>query len=183
MTSSMQVTWLLMAASGGPGDVLEHFGINGPKILVQGIVFIILVVSLNKFAFKPVLAILEGRRKQIEQSIANADRIRKELDEAERSRKEIMAKANEEATRFIDEARKTADAVGSKKIQEAISQAEAVLRKAEESAALERERIMAELRKEIGTLVVATTTKVVGKVLNDQDQARLRQESVEHLKS
>lgn len=174
---------MLLAASGSPLEVLDQFGINGPKLIVQGIVFTILVVCLSKFAFKPILKVLEARRLQIEESVANTERIRKELDEAELHRKQMMTKANEEATRLIDEARKTADAVGSKKIQEAITAAEAVLRKADESAALEREKIMAELRKEIGALVVATTTKVVGKVLTEQDQTRLRQESVEHLKS
>jgi F-type H+-transporting ATPase subunit b len=180
--------YLILAAAEAHGaaaetGLAEQFGLNLPKFLAQLITFFILFWVLNKFAFKPVLETLEKRRQMIADSVANAERIRKELEEAEKTRAELIKKANVQANALLQEARVAADKVGGQKVQEAVAQAEALLRKAEDAAARDRERIMGELKQEMGKLVVATTAKVVGKTLTPDDQARLEKEALDSLKS
>ncbi len=156
----------------------EQFGFDLPKLIGQLLIFGVLFYVLQRFAFKPVLTLLDERKRLIEESVANAERIRQELEAAEKNRAEMMLKAATEGGRLIEEAKKNADVIGAKKIQEAVQEAENLIRKAEEAAALDRERMMGELKQELGRLVVATTSHVVGKVLTPEDQERLQKETI-----
>ena len=172
---------ILAAASGGASDILREtadtFGWNWKLFLAQVISFCIVAFLLRLFAYKPILAVLEDRRRKIEEGQLNAEKIRKELAEAEKRYQEIVAKANGDAQKMIDEARNSAAHLSERKQQEAIAAAEQIVAKAKEAAALEHERQMQALKRELGHLVVETTAKVTGKVLNADDQKRLQEEA------
>src|SRR6185295_1938436 len=99
-------------------DLLNTFGLEWPKFLAQLILFIIVYFVLKKFAFGPIIAMLEDRRKRIEEGQLNAQRIKQQLAEAEQRHAEILQKANAEAQKLIDQARKNASHVADKKMQE-----------------------------------------------------------------
>jgi len=164
-------------------ELLNTFGIEWPKFLAQLILFIIVYFVLKKFAFGPIIAMLEERRRRIEEGQLNAQKIKQQLAEAEKRHGEILAKANAEAQRMIDEARQSAAHVADRKMQEAVVAAEQTIAKAQEAAALEYERSMNALKRELGRLVVETTAKVTGKVLNPEDQRRLQEEAARQLAS
>src|SRR5205809_3011811 len=172
---------IIAAATGGVSDILrdtaDTFGWNWKLFLSQVISFCIVAFLLRRFAYKPILAVLEDRRRKIEEGQLNAEKIRKELAEAEKRYQEIVAKANADAQRMIDEARESSAHVAERKQQEAIAAAEQILAKAKEAAALEHERQMQTLKRELGRLVVDTTAKVTGKVLTPEDQKRLQEEA------
>jgi len=172
---------IIAAATGGVTDILREtadtFGWNWKLFLSQVISFCIVAFLLRRFAYKPILAVLEDRRRKIEEGQLNAEKIRKELAEAEKRYQEIVAKANADAQRMIDEARESSAHVAERKQQEAIAAAEQILAKAKEAAALEHERQMQILKRELGRLVVDTTAKVTGKVLTPEDQKRLQEEA------
>src|SRR5881396_1034637 len=171
----------IAAATGGVTDILREtadtFGWNWKLFLSQVISFCIVAFLLRRFAYKPILAVLEDRRRKIEEGQLNAEKIRKELAEAEKRYQEIIAKANADAQRMIDEARESAAHVSERKQQEAITSAEQIVSKAKEAAALEHERQMQALKRELGRLVIDTTAKVTGKVLTAEDQKRLQEEA------
>ena len=159
-------------------DTADMFGWNWKLFLSQVISFCIVAFLLRRFAYKPILAILEERRRKIEEGQLNAEKIRKELAEAEKRYQEIVSKANADAQKMIDEARASAAHLSERKQQEAITAAEQIVAKAKEAAALEHERQMQALKRELGHLVVETTAKVTGKVLTPDDQKRLQEEAV-----
>jgi F-type H+-transporting ATPase subunit b len=128
-------------------------------------------------AYKPILAVLAERRRKIEEGELNAEKIKKELAEAEKRYQEIVAKGNADAQRMIDEARESASHLSERKQQEAITAAEQIIAKAREASAIEHERTMESLKRELGRLVVDTTAKVAGKVLTPEDQRRLQEEA------
>src|ERR1044072_2638064 len=173
---------IIAASSGGVTDILretaETFGWNWKLFLSQVISFCIVAFWLRRFAYKPILAVLEERRRKIEEGQLNAEKIRKELAEAEKRYKEIVDKANVDAQRMIDEARQSAAHLSERKQQEAITAAEQIVTKAKEAAGLEHERQMQALKRELGRLVIETTEKVTGKVLTPDDQKRLQEEAV-----
>jgi F-type H+-transporting ATPase subunit b len=176
---------MIAAASGGFGEMLrdtaETFGWNPWLFFSQVISFAIVAFLLRRFAYKPILAVLEERRRKIEEGQLNAEKIKKELAEAEKRYQEILAKANADAQKMIDEARQSSAHFARRKEQEAIVAAEQILAKAREASMLEHERTMAELKREIGHLVVETTAKVTGKVLTSEDQRRLQEEAARNL--
>lgn len=158
-------------------QILSDFGVEWPKFLSQLILFIIVYVVLSKFAFPPIIAMLEERRKRIEEAQKNAAEIKKQLAEAEKRYEEVLQKANNDAQKMIEEARESSAALSEKKQQEAISQAEQIVAKAQELTRREHEKMLADLKGEVGRLVVETTAKVTGKILTPEDQRRLSEET------
>jgi F-type H+-transporting ATPase subunit b len=180
------MTFLLpLAAEGGIVDNLIEsgkeigrvFGVDAWTLFSQIISFCIVAFLLQKFAYKPILNVLEERRKKIAEGLANAEKIKLQLAESEARVQEILTKANADAQRMIDEARASAQAVADKRTQQAISEAEQIIAKAREATGIEREKILTELKREVGRLVIDTTARVTGKVLTQTDQKRINEEA------
>ncbi|MDP9004832.1 MAG: F0F1 ATP synthase subunit B [Verrucomicrobiota bacterium] len=161
----------------------ETFGFDTKIFLSQVVSFIIVALVLRQFAYKPILKVLEERRQRIAEGLLNAERIKQQLAEAEQRHGEILAKANAQAQKMIDDARDSAARAGEIKQQEAVVAAEQIVAKAREASAIEHERTMAELKRELGRLVVDTTAKVTGKVLTSEDQKRLQEEAARQVAS
>lgn len=158
-------------------DTGETFGFNLWMFLSQVVSFTIVALLLRQFAYKPILGVLEERRQRIAEGLLNAEKIKTQLSEAEQRYAEILSNANAAAQKMIDEARESAALVGERKQQEAVAAAEQIVAKAREASAIEHERTMAQLKRELGRLVVDTTAKVTGKVLTSDDQRRLQEEA------
>jgi F-type H+-transporting ATPase subunit b len=179
----------LLAAEGGIVDSLrdsavrtgETFGWNAWLFFSQIVSFCIVAFLLQKFAYKPVLTVLEARRQKIAEGLANADKIKQQLAESEIRFQEILAKANAEGQKLIDDARAAAKSVGDRETQRAISEAEGIIAKAREATKAEREAELASLKKEIARLVIDTTSKVTGKVLTGDDQRRISEEATREI--
>ncbi|MCX7868728.1 MAG: F0F1 ATP synthase subunit B [Terrimicrobiaceae bacterium] len=162
-------------------NLFQTFGVNWQKFGAQVILFGLVYWILNRFAFGPILAMLNERRRRIEEGQQNAEKIKRQLAEAELRYQEILRKANEDAGRLLEEARASSDAHTRKATQQAIHEAEAILERAREAIGQERAKMVAEVRKEMAGLVVATTAKVAGKVLTAEDQNRLAEETARQL--
>jgi F-type H+-transporting ATPase subunit b len=159
----------------------EQFGVDWPHFLAQLITFLIVLGVLKRFAYKPLLDMLEERKRRIAESMAQAEQVKQELARAQEAREKILADANKQAQQLIDEARAAAARQGDQRLQQAIAQAEQLIAKAREATDLDRQRMMTELRREIGRLVIDTTAKVTGKVLTIEDQQRLAEETAKQM--
>jgi len=157
------------------------FGVDGPHLIAQIISFCIVAFLLQRFAYKPVVAMLEERRRRIEEGLANADKIKQELASAQVKAQEILTQANTQANKAIEDARAAASKVQESETQKAIAAAEQIIAKAREAAAADHARMLAELKREVGRLVVQTTATVTGKVLTTDDQKRLADETAKQL--
>src|SRR5712692_7428660 len=124
----MTVTIAAGAAAAGFAEMLrdtaDTFGWKWELFLSQVISFCIVAILLRRFAYKPILAVLEDRRRKIEEGQLNAEKIRKELAEAEKRYQEIIAKANADAQRMIDEARESASNLSERNLFNATAAAE-----------------------------------------------------------
>lgn len=166
------------AEGGVVGEIFRTFQIDWPHFISQVVSFLIVAILLKKFAFGPIQAMLEQRRTRIAEGEEKLKRIEKQLADSEATTAAAIAKANEEAQRLIEEAKQGAAALSEQKAQEAIAQAQQILSKAEAAAKAERELISAEIKREFGRLVAATTAQVTGKVLTDDDQRRINDEAL-----
>jgi len=158
-------------------DTAQQFGVNWPHFLAQCLSFSLVVFLLHRFAYKPILQVLEERRQRIQEGLENAERIKAELAKTEAARQEALNAANQQANRLIEEARVAAAKVLEQETQKAIATANQIVAKAREASEAELARMKVELRKEIGRLVVETTAKVTGKVLTVDDHQRLAEET------
>ena len=173
----LSVAQAQLVDSGRPERIVTTFGVDWPHLLAQVASFCIVCFILYRFAYRPVLKMLEVRRQQIALGLANAEQITAELARTEAQRHEVMAQANAEATKFIDEARAAGARVLERETQKAIVAANQITITAREAAVREHDRMLAELKREVGRLVMLATTAVIGKILTSEDQRRLAEET------
>src|SRR5436190_3329096 len=159
------------------GDDLGKLGVDWPHFIAQIISFLVVAGLLYKFAYKPILKVLEERRQRIADSLANAEKIKAELARTEAARQEVLNQTNLQANKLIEEARAAAARVQEQETRKAIAAAEQIVARAREAAAQDHARMLAELKREVGRLVVETAAKVTGKILTVEDQRRLAEEA------
>jgi F-type H+-transporting ATPase subunit b len=178
------LVFLAAADSGGQVEqIAKTFGVDWPHLIAQMISFGIVCLILQRYAYKPVLKTLELRRQQIAESVANTEKIKAELAQTEVHRQEMMSQAGVQANKVIEEARSAAGRVGEQETQKAIAAAEQIIAKAREAADQDYARMLADLKRDVGRLVVQTTSVVAGKVLTAEDQRRLEDETTKQLAS
>ena len=162
-------------------EIARTFGVDWVHLGAQIVSFGIVCAVLYLAAYKPILRMLEARRQQIASGLANAEKIKAQLARIEVERQEILTKAGAEGKQLIDEARQAAARVEAAETQKAIASAEQIIVRAREAAEREHAQMRADLKREIGRLVVQTTASVTGKVLTTDDQRRLAEETARSL--
>jgi len=114
--------------------MLSNFGIDPILIVAQIVNFLIVLYILKRFLYKPVMELLKKRQESIEQGLKQAEKTKVLMDEAVDKEKEILKKAQIEASALLDDAR---------------SQREKFLQDAKEAAQLKEHRILEEAKKQI----------------------------------
>src|ERR1051326_8407161 len=162
-------------------DFFRRFGIDWARFIATTVNFCIVLWVLHGFAYKPIIAMLDERKKRIAEGMANADKIKAELAATQEQRARALGEANAQAQKLIDEARKAAEQIKERTVAEARQAAEAEVRGGQQQIAVERDRMLTEARRDIVALVIGTTAKVTGKVLTPDDQRRLTEETTREL--
>lgn len=170
------MTTTFLAASAA-ADIADQFGLELPKLIAQVLIFLVVFYVLKTKAYGPILAMLEQRRQRIADGESKLEKIARDLAEAEKNAQSIVDKANEDANRLVKEAGDSAKSLAEKRQQEAILEATQILAKAREAAQQEHEQLMSQLKSQFGRMVSEATSRVTGKVLNTDDQARINQET------
>jgi F-type H+-transporting ATPase subunit b len=160
---------------------MDKLGIDWRILIAQTISFSVVFFVLWKFAYGPIFAMLEARKQKIAEALANAEKIQGDVARTETERQKILADAGDKANKLIDDARQAAARVRETETQKAIAAAEQIVTKAREAAAQERAQMLASLKREVGRLVVQTTSTVTGKILTADDQKRLAEETEKQL--
>ena len=175
---------LAVAAEAVPGSanplesIIRTFKVEWWLLGAQIVNIVIVLLVLKKFAFGPILAMLEERSKRIVAGEEKIKLIERQLADSVKTTAAAMSKANDEAIRMVTEAKQGAASFTEQKAQEAIASAQQILAKAEAAAKADRDQLVAELKREFGRLVAATTSQVTGKVLNAEDQRRINEDAL-----
>ena len=159
------------------GQIARTFGVDWIHLGAQIISFCILCAVLHRFAYRPVLGMLDKRRQLIAQGLADAEKSKAELASTEAKCQDLIVQANVRIQRMIEDAQTAAARVQERETQKALVAAGQIMVKAREEALQEHARMLEELKREVGRLVVQTTAKVTGKILTPQDEQRLADET------
>ena len=160
------------------GEIISKLGISPASLVAQILIFGLVYLILKKYAFGPVGQLLEERHRRIAEGEDNLKQIKENLSSSESKSAELLQKANADADRLVKEARDAAAALAESERQRAVSEAADIINKAREASELERSRIMGELKRDFGRLVLDATARVSGKILTPEDQSRLNQEAL-----
>ena len=166
----------------GPIETIaRQFGVDWWKLISNAISFSVLCFVLHKFAYQPILQVLEERRNKIAQGLKDAEEQKKQLADAQQQSADIISNANAAAGKMIDEARAAAKTLQERESQRAVIEAEQIITKAREATTRDHAKMLAELKREVARLVINTTSKVSGKVLDADDHKRLSDEAAKEL--
>src|SRR4030066_2412588 len=119
-------------------ELLTKLGIDWKLLIAQIVNFLVLLFILWKFAYGPILAMLEKRQKKIEKGLKDAEAAGKKLEESEERQKEILKKARTEAKEIVEKAHTQAEKSKSEIAVEAKWQAEKMVRDAQAESGGER---------------------------------------------
>lgn len=155
----------------------NQFGLAAPNLIAQVIIFLVVYTILKKYAFAPIIGMLEQRRQRIADGEAKLEKITKDAAEAAKNAQAVLDKAEADAARLVKEADEAAKALAASKEQEAVASANSIVAKAREAAELEKQQLMSQLKREFGRMVADATSRVTGKVLSNDDQSRINQET------
>lgn len=162
---------------------MEALGINLGLLIVQIIAFIIVFLTLNAWVYKPMLDMMETRKKKIAQGLEDARVAAEARADAEKQAAKILAEAQAEAGRTVREATERA-IVATKDVKAAAESAAAQAREsAIAEAELERNRILGDLRGQVAALAIAAANKLVGEALDEKKQRALLDEFFSGVKS
>lgn len=142
-------------------ELIEKLGIDWRLLIAQIINFLVLFFVLTKFAFRPLIKMLDERSRRIEQSLEEAEKIKKMHLEATAQKEAIILEARHSAKDIISESKKQAEEVHQKLTTEAQNEVAKMLESGRLSLAAMKEKMSQELQKEVGDLVVEATRKVM----------------------
>src|SRR5690348_1278902 len=116
--------------TGRAGDIARTFGVDWPHLLAQTVSFCIVCFLLYRFAYRPVLTMLEQRREKIAEGLACAEKSKVQLEEAQQQREEILRQAHVEGEKHIAEARAAGQKILQRETQRASAAADQILAQA-----------------------------------------------------
>ena len=135
-------------------ELLSKLGIDWKFLIAQIVNFLVLLFILYKFAYGPIVAMLEKRQKKIEKGLKDADEAHKKLAESEEKQKEILKHARLEAKDIVEKAHRKAEKSKAEIAVEAKVQAEKIMRAPKPKSSRRKQKTIAEIKSEIGGLVM-----------------------------
>ncbi len=157
-------------------------GINLPLLLAFVINFIILLLLLGKFLYKPVLKTLDERAQKVRESMEWAEATRRDYEQAKEEVQRQIEKGRQEAQAIIAQALQRGEGVKDEAKKEAAEQAKAIVEKARVELEMERDNMVADLRREFVSLLILASEKVIRQSLDKEKQSKLIEETLEEIR-
>jgi len=152
---------------------MEALGINLGYLLVQIYNFLIILVVLRAWVYKPILTLLDQRKRRIAQGLEDARVAAEARANAEAEAQKILAGAQQQANARVAEATQRAEKAGADVKVAAEKEAAEIIQKAREEAELERNRVLGDLRGQVAALAIAAAQKLIGETLDKERQHAL----------
>lgn len=150
---------------------MEKLGIEPTQLLAQVINFLILFVLLSRFLYKPILKVLDARKKAAEESLASSQKIKDELGKLEEDKNKILKKVQEEGFKVLEEEKRSAHKKSEEILKRADEEAQKILEKAESRIKAKEEEMMAAVKKRS----VELGADIARKILSDLDEETRKQ--------
>lgn len=164
-------------AARGPLDV-------EPGLMIWTVVvFVALLLILRKFAWPALLGAVEARERALEEQLAEAERSRAEAARLLAQHEKLIAEGRASAHALLAEAREAAEKERALAMEKTRQEQEELLERARRDIAAERDRAVAELRREAVDLSLAAASKLMGERLNTDNDRRIVQEYLSSLEA
>jgi F-type H+-transporting ATPase subunit b len=147
---------------------MSGLGINAPTLIAQIVAFIILLLVMYFFAYKPVLKMLDERSRKIKDSMEEVQKVKDQAAQTEEEFKKKIEAASKEGQEVIARAMRTGEDARQRAQLEAKQEAQGLVEKARVEIERERNETIGELRQEFADLTIVAAEKVIGKSLDKE---------------
>jgi F-type H+-transporting ATPase subunit b len=141
--------------------IIEAFHLDIKLLMAQIINFTIVLAVLYKFAYQPLLKVMNERTGKIEKGLEDAKKSQEQLEKAEKIRKEKIIEAKKEAKQILEKMQTLAENNKEKTVQKAQEEAQEIIEKAKKTIEAEKEKMIKEVRQEIGELTGLALEKIL----------------------
>ena len=162
---------------------MEQLGIEPSLLLAQIVNFSIIVFLLAKLLYKPVLEMMEKRRKEIERGLALTEKMKQEEEKLQQKKEKMTQEARREVRAILEEAKKQAKDEEKEIIAQAHQEAEAIILKGKEEVARTEKAMEGNLRAKSVDIAVAMTKRLLSAILSAPEQHKLIQKHLKELES
>lgn len=162
---------------------MKELGIDPKLLLAQLINFAILVFVLKKFLYKPVIAMLEKRKKEIDEGLKLSEKMKDEEEKLEDKHRKVIETARKEAKEIVEEAKKQAKGQTKEIIERAHKEAADIIEKAKEQVIISRKGSEKELREEAVNMAVAMIKRVVPISLSVEEHRKILAKQIKDLET
>ena len=153
--------------------MLETLGIHFPSLAIYLVNFLMLLVLLRLFAYKPILRLMDQRAERIRESLEAADRAREDAASSQAAIQEQITEARREGQRRMDQTREAADRFRTEEMDKARQEAEAFVERAKSDIQRERDTALQEVRASFGDLAITAAERVIRRTLDRQAHEEL----------
>ena len=136
---------------------------------------------LKRYAFGPIQGLIDERRERVRQSIEDAENARKEARALLEEHRALIAQARGQGEEILAEARRVADSLRQRVKDETEADRQRRLEETKRQIEAETQRALEQIRAEVAELTLVATSKVTGKVLDDDDHRRLIEDAIKDL--
>ena len=162
-------------------EVLKILNPMSSTVFWSIIVFIILIVVLWRFVFKPVNKMIVKRQEEIQESVSIADKQKEEAQKYLEVQKQALDDAKKEARQILEDGKNAARKIKEEIEDKAHSKSKAMLDSATAEIKAERDRSVAEVKNKMVDIAMAATEKIIAKSLSEEEHKRLIEESLQEV--
>lgn len=156
-------------------EFFNAFGVSWKSLIAQFVNFAILMFILHRFAYKPLLKFMQDRTSAIAQGVQNAKEAKHALEQSKEQSGEVLANAHREAIAIVEQARKAAELQAVQIVAQAKEEVAAVVAQGKQALQVERRSMIEQVKKDVIDMVVSSTEKILGGVVDEKmDQSWLK---------
>tara|TARA_B100001094_G_scaffold92285_2_gene88197 strand:+ start:1655 stop:2230 length:576 start_codon:yes stop_codon:yes gene_type:complete len=175
-------TFLLAGGDGGGSWINDWLMPNTGLTLWTIATFLVLLFVLKWKAWGPLMDALDARSKQIEESLSKAEKVTAEAEEQAAKNEEILQAARKEAQNIVAQAREAGDKLKHKMETDGKEQYDGMLEKAKEQIDMEKQKALNEIKITVVDIALKASEKVIKRNLNDEDNKKIVEDTVEEFK-
>lgn len=154
-------------------ELIQKLGIDWRLLLANGTTFFIVLWLLKKYAYKPLMKVIEDRQKMAAETLAKSKQVGDELQAVQRQEQEVIGQAKAEALKILQEAKVDSDKTRQRMLATAEEEAAKVMVQTKEALAREKASMIADAKGELAEMVVSATNTVIQEQLDADLQRKL----------
>ena len=133
------------------------------------VAFVIVLLLLKKFPWKPIIKSLNERESNIANSIATAERVKQEMAQMQSENEALLARAREERGQLLKEARDTKDKIINEAKEQAKVEANKIIAEAQVAINSQKMAALTDVKNQVGKLVIEVSEKVLRQELASKE--------------